>query len=478
MFEKRMLDAGDKTSSDVQSIVQAAEDMTRAVQSIAEQLAQSTALTNDAVLQASSTSDCSVTLDETAKSANEVVGLIDGITNKINLLALNATIEAARAGEAGKGFAVVAGEVKELANQTSKATSNIAEKIHSIQSVSRQVLQLSQTLHEAVNHVSEYSNNISAAVEEQTAILAGIHTQTQGVAREFAQRDAQRLTEMAQTLVQLIVRNLYERTADVRWWATDAAFYSCMEAVAKKEQAVHSTPAKPKQKTTWLKRLILGEDTDYSQSLNEPTACTPEAAREHAASRLALINRFYSVYLNLVLVDMQGTIIAVSQPEKFPEALGANVSERRWFFESLRTSCGDQYVVDDIYRAQRHDNKMVAVYATAVRAGGKIDGKPTGVLGVYFDWDEQARVIVENEPNLSAEEWKYSRVLLLDANLRIIATSDHNNLLSTFALKHDGKQKGFYTNDKGELVAFAKTIGYQEYDGLGWYSVIVQNPNK
>jgi hypothetical protein len=117
---------------------------------------------------------------------------------------------------------------------------------------------------------------------------------------------------------------------------------------------------------------------------------------------------------------------------------------------------------------------MVAVYATAVRIGGKVDGKAAGVLGVYFDWEEQAKIIVQTEPSLSDDEWKRSRVLLLDHNLRIIASSDNNDLFSQFILDHKNLQKGYYFNSNQELVAFARTIGYQEYDGLGWYAVIVQ----
>lgn len=314
------------------------------------------------------------------------------IASQTNLLALNATIEAARAGEYGKGFAVVAGEVKSLAAQ---ATNN--------------------------------------SKELRTRVLAEIMRQTGTLAQQFTERDYMRLTEMSQTLVQLIVRNLYERTADVRWWATDEAFYKAMESM-------------------------------------------DEAALQHACKRLGLINRFYSVYLNLVLVDTKGKIVATSQEDKFPKVTGANVGGMRWFTQAMATRSGDEYIVDDIYNDVLHNNLPVAVYSTAVRRGGEISGEVLGVIGVYFDWGEQSRVIVQDEPNLSEEEWKRSRVMLLDNNHRIIASSDGRDLLAHFKLDSHNKTKGYYLEADGTIVAYARTLGYQEYDGLGWWGVIVQKP--
>ena len=316
----------------------------------------------------------------------------EDIAKRTNLLALNATIEAARAGDAGRGFGVVAGEVKSLSMQ-------------------------------AAQNAKELRTEVLEVIKAQTSALQG----------QFDEKEYTRLSEMAQTLVQLIVRNLYERTADVRWWATDDALHRCLD----------------------------------SRDANDV---------EYAGMRLSLINRFYSVYLNLVLVDTTGTVIACSESSRFYKLNGASLSNQTWVQRALGTMSGDDYIVDDIYRDKFHDDKMVAVYATAVRGGGKVDGKVVGALGVFFDWDAQARVIVKNEPNLSDADWSRTRVLLLDHHLRVIAASDERDLLQPFMLEHRGQQKGYYFNAQKELVAFAKTIGYQEYDGLGWYSVIVQRP--
>jgi hypothetical protein len=91
-----------------------------------------------------------------------------------------------------------------------------------------------------------------------------------------------------------------------------------------------------------------------------------------------------------------------------------------------------------------------------------------------FAWGEQSRSIVQDEPNFSRADWDRSRVMLLDSELRVIAASDGEGLYQAFPLNTDGRQKGSYVTRDGDVVAFAKTFGYEEYDGLGWYGVIVQ----
>ncbi|HYD32419.1 MAG TPA: methyl-accepting chemotaxis protein [Azospirillaceae bacterium] len=108
-------------------------------------------------------------LADQARNIGEVVELINGIASQTNLLALNATIEAARAGEAGKGFAVVASEVKNLANQTAKATEDISSQIAAMQQATGQAVDAIMEITHTIGEINEISTTIAAAVEEQDA---------------------------------------------------------------------------------------------------------------------------------------------------------------------------------------------------------------------------------------------------------------------------------------------------------------------
>jgi methyl-accepting chemotaxis protein len=117
--------------------------------------------------QAAEAVTMSATLSEHAHSIESILGLIRDIAGQTNLLALNATIEAARAGDAGRGFAVVAQEVKTLANQTARATDDIAQKIAAIQSATRQSVETNERIRETVEQVQTFSTRIRAAMDSQ-----------------------------------------------------------------------------------------------------------------------------------------------------------------------------------------------------------------------------------------------------------------------------------------------------------------------
>jgi C4-dicarboxylate-specific signal transduction histidine kinase len=333
-------------------------------------------------------------VDEISKDLSRYSNSNQTIVKQTKLLAINAIIEAARAGESGKGFAVVAEEVQRLAEQSAEIATRFEQTVLTRVDVSR-------TMSEAL-------------VEEMEGV---------------------RLTDLAQTLVQLIVRNLYERTADVRWWATDTALW---------------------------------------QALAEPDANSVS----FAAERLGIISRYYTVYLDLVLTDAKGQVVASANPKFSRSLVGADMSGQKWFRLARATKSGDEYEVDDVTGSSYHDGRQVLVYATGVRHEGKTNGALIGTLGVYFDWEQQGATIVETEAALPDGVKDKTTVMLLDGNGRIIASTAPDLMFKTYELENQDQTRGAYYDRKGNIVAFAKTLGYEEYDGLGWHGVVVQQTEK
>lgn len=187
--------AAEQTSSNVQMVAAAAEELTQSINEISQQVNRSTAISTEAVAKADETNQRVRSLAEAASKINEVVDLINDIAGRTNLLALNATIEAARAGEAGKGFAVVASEVGNLANQTGKATEDIATLVAAIQAATDDSVEAIDEITQTIGNVHEIATSIASAVEEQGAA-------TEEIARNVEQA-ATGTQEVADNIVQV-----------------------------------------------------------------------------------------------------------------------------------------------------------------------------------------------------------------------------------------------------------------------------------
>ncbi len=174
--------ASEEASTNVQTVAAATEEMSSSIGEIGRQVHQSSDIAGKAVEEAARTNATVQGLSAAAQKIGAVVELIQQIASQTNLLALNATIEAARAGEAGKGFAVVASEVKSLANQTAKATEEIATQIGAIQSSTEDAVTAIEGINQTIIKVNEIAGAIAAAVEQQGAATREITRNTQEAA--------------------------------------------------------------------------------------------------------------------------------------------------------------------------------------------------------------------------------------------------------------------------------------------------------
>ena len=161
--------AAEQVSRNVQTVAAGAEEMGASIREIATNTNDAARIAGDAVTLAKSTNATVSKLGDSSRAIGDVLKVITSIAEQTNLLALNATIEAARAGEAGKGFAVVANEVKELAQETAKATEDIAARIQAIQADTSGAVSAIARIDEVIAQISDYQTTIASAVEEQTA---------------------------------------------------------------------------------------------------------------------------------------------------------------------------------------------------------------------------------------------------------------------------------------------------------------------
>ncbi|SOE00204.1 methyl-accepting chemotaxis protein [Blastococcus haudaquaticus] len=156
-------------ATSVDTVATGSSQMESAIREIAQNASEASRVAGQAVSVAEDTTRTVGKLGDSSQEIATVVKLINGIAEQTNLLALNATIEAARAGEAGKGFAVVASEVKELAQETARATEDISKRVEAIQADTAGAVEAISRISGVIGEINDFQATIAAAVEEQTA---------------------------------------------------------------------------------------------------------------------------------------------------------------------------------------------------------------------------------------------------------------------------------------------------------------------
>jgi hypothetical protein len=326
-----------------------------------------------------------------SSSLTSAVGEITNINADTHLLALNARIEAARAGSAGAAFGVVAQEMQTLSTKTSQAASRLATDTK-------------QTIDELLDLIG--------------AKIRGT-----------------RLSDIALVNIDLIDRCLYERTCDVRWWATDSSIVDAM--------------------------------TDRSA-----------AAYGVASQRMGVILNAYTVYFDLVLCDLEGRVVANGRPDLY-QSVGADQSLETWFRDAVRSRSGDEFGFQSAHRSRLVGDEPALVYSCGVRRNGSASGELLGALGIIFRWEALAQTILRQAP-LSEDERTATRCVITDSSGAIIADSWDRHLKETLELADRDQafalKKGFLLdsyNGKRCCIAHAQAPGFETYS-TGWHSLVIQ----
>ncbi len=202
--------AAEQVSRSVETVSAGSEEMGASIREISQNATEASRVVAEAVTATASTSATMGRLGESSAEIGNVIKVITSIAQQTNLLALNATIEAARAGDAGKGFAVVASEVKDLAQETARATEDISRRIEAIQADTTGAVAAIEGISAVIGRINDFQTTIASAVEEQTATTAEMNRSVSDAASgtsEIAQNitgvaEAARLTSQGVTETQ------------------------------------------------------------------------------------------------------------------------------------------------------------------------------------------------------------------------------------------------------------------------------------
>ncbi len=330
-------------------------------------------------------------VEQLASTMATAINEIREINENAKLLSLNARIEAARAGSSGAAFGVVAQEMQALSTNTASVADDMANKTQ--ESIS--------------NLVNIIGGNVRGT----------------------------RLADIAFNSVDLIDRNLYERTCDVRWWATDSSVVN---------------------------------------ALQEPS----EASALYASKRLGVILNAYTVYHDLVLCDSTGRIIANGRPNNYT-SVGRNEAKSPWFSKAMATRSGNDFAFQSAHKSPLVGDQSVLVYSSTVRRNGEANEPILGVLGVVFNWEAFSSAVLANASLNEAESERTLR-LIVDGEANVLASSrtlPYGYKVPTQKIDSLIQQNKGYVLDELEnkkvCIAYAKAPGFETYS-TGWYAILIQ----
>lgn len=337
-------------------------------------------------------------VDQTSEIGNEINRALKStkeITRQTSMLSTTAKIEANRAGDAGRNFLVVSESIDDL----SRKTEDVINKMEQ------------ETIQEI--------ENISQVIKTKSISIQG-----------------NRLANFALTNIRLVDRNLFERAADIRWWATDDIL---------------------------IKSLIERSDSTFAD----------------VKHRLGVILKSYTVYHDLILCDTNGLCIA-SGEDQF-HLTGRNFSDKPWFTSAMNTKNGEDYGSDTVHKSPAINDDFTMVFSCKLHESGDPEKRVIGVLGAVFKWKEFAQRIMNDTP-LLPDEIDKTRVLICDDDGNVIADTKERILEQNMQFSGRDelfkKEQGFAIIEKNfhkKLVCHALSPGFEGYRSKKWHSLIIQD---
>jgi len=326
------------------------------------------------------------------------------------------------------------------------------------------------------------------------------------------------LATTAYNKINTLDRNLLERTCDVRWWALETAFSACLAAydrgrdqfgelldlLAEQPDRAGDSPARTLAASGPFCRLLHPEGLATLQArLDEwqaggggpghvlermaalaQTCRDLEAAIRNACDRLEDIRHSYTLYRDIVLATGDGHVIANANPRTRAAVLGLEVSGEHWFTSALETRNGTEYHAEDLGKS-RIEAERSLVYSTAVRENSSETGRVTGALGVFFDFQGEAALILEEYMPRGSDggsvEGSYS--LFTDSRGEVIAATDPALMLGEVGRIIPRASRDLAAGERAvrylvfsgveSAIFSARTNGYLDYRGLGWSSHVI-----
>jgi hypothetical protein len=201
--------------------------------------------------------------------------------------------------------------------------------------------------------------------------------------------------------------------------------------------------------------------------------------------RLQIINASYTMYRDLVVADASGRIVANAKVENHDKLMGMSVADQYWFRQGMQMSRMVQFAAQDVCDSELENENTSLIYCSAILESGQRSGKSVGVLGILFDWENQAQpILTACLPRINNEVVHGGAAFYVNRDHVVIATTDDIhfpinhvvNLPSENVNLRDGQTASgiFSANDRKYIIGSSGSHGYREYKGLGWTAHVVR----